>query len=928
MKRFCNIGVLFIIAVLFLSCGFNFEKPERFGIKTSDEAVYNLAIGEKTFDLGEYISFSSFLNNESSEGEQSEGEGSPNYKLYEYNPETNTDNTKSFLLKMSMQDIPLDLGDSLDKADITTTVDDMNVSKTIEIPNISKDPVTKDVELDVNKKINALVNVYGITKSKADIMFLTADELSNDGFNSIKYKSGNMVIKPVDEDDKILGDIILKKGETELSRASFKTVNGVTQASLPLTDVEIEKTGLTFEFTNSEGISFYARVEQDSIVKEATGLTIEKGIPISCPKKEMEIGNDSSLTSYTIGKGSLSVVFALPEIWTNNGVDYDYKLILSGALEGTLTETDTTLPLDNLSFNNENLAYELKDGFVYLDNATVAFIDEDGATINPNITVTVDVKEIKEAVVKLGSETITYKTEITEEIDLPKEVTDNVKKIKWNEYGFKIAYTNTLPAENPVGIEITSDFFLFDGKKIELEKTNKNESESETETETETEAEAETDVVLEKKTTRVTNVSDEETEYVTEFDPEQSNKVDINAKINFPGYNEEENTITIKNVEPGATYVLDITVTPVLDWESMWINTAGRRESDKLSTGMNLSSIFKSMEDAVGSDVANNLSFKSLPLYLCAETPASGGLFEKTKFNGVIKAYIGDDDGNPAEGMTGKEQYLLGHYDAENETDKKDNLAFRKNISLAFDEKGVVTTDIQRAMANYGYADLATLLNSKAEGSLCVSYDIGLTSDANEDTIEITKSDVEQMKKTGSTTISLSVLGVIRLEFDVTDNISMDLLKLLNKDESEEQKDLLGRTSNSDFEKYEEYINVIKNVQIVYEPLKLPFKFTTTADDEMKLVIDLDGENGSAEPKEPLKMISGGTITLTPKELLTYPLTPSVSFVIPKGTLSIPRETIFDTNLYIKIATSDKVLWLDNIKSNNNNNEDYEGGNE
>lgn len=921
MKRFCNIGVLFIIAVLFLSCGFNFEKPERFGIKTSDEAVYNLAIGEKSFDLGQYISFSSFVNNESSEGEgeQSE-EGSASYKLYDYNPESSTDNTKSFLLKMSMQDIPLDLGDSLDKADITTTVDDMNVSKTIEIPSISKDPVTKDVELDVNKKINALVNVYGVTKSKADIMFLTADELSNDGFNSIKYKSGNMIIKPVDENDTILGDIILKKGETELSRASFKTVNGVSQASLPLDNVEIEKTGLSFEFSQSYGISFYARVADDSVVKEATGLTITKGIPISSPKKEMAIGNESSLSSYTIGKGSVSVVFALPEIWTDNGVSYEYKLVLSGALEGELTQAKTSLPLDNKSFTNENLGYEVKSGFVYLDNATVAFIDDEGKTINPNITVTVDVENIKEAVVKLDSETKTYKTEISEEIALPKEVSDNVKKIKWNEYGFNIAYINTLPKENPVGIEITSGFFKFDDKKIVLEKTKETKPESESGTEAE--------VVLEKKTEKVTNVSDEDTVYTTEFDPEQTSKVDINAKINFPGYDEDENTITIKNVEPGATYVLDITVTPVLDWESMWINTAGRRESDKLSTGMNLSSIFSSMEETVGSDVANNLSFRSLPLYLCAETPASGGLFEKVKFNGVIKAYIGDDDGNPAEGMTGKEQYLLGEYDAENQTDKKDNLAFRKNIALAFDETGAVTTDITRAMSNYGYADLAKLLNSKAEGSLCVSYDIGLTSDGNEDTIEITKSDVEQMKKTGSTTISLSVLGLIRLEFDVTDDISMDLFKLLNKDDGEEQKDLLGRTSNADYEKYEEYINVIKNVQIVYEPIKLPFKFTTTKDDEMKLVIDLDGKNGAAEPKEPLKMISGGTLTLTPKELLTYPLTPSVSFVIPQGTLSIPRETIFDTNLYIKIATSDKVLWLDSIKSNNNNNEDYEGGNE
>ena len=238
MNKFWNIGVLFIIAVLFSSCGFNFEKPERFGIKTSDEAVYNLAIGEKKFDLGEYISFSSFLSNQSSDGEQSEGEGSPNYKLYDYNPDsTSSDTTKSLLLKMSMQDIPLDLGDSLDKADITTTIDGINVAKTIEIPNISKDPITKEVELDVNKKINALVSMYGVTKHSADVNFISTNAASNDGFNSVKYKSGNMIIRPIDEDDVIIGDIILKKGDTELSRANFKTVNGVSQANLPLTDV-------------------------------------------------------------------------------------------------------------------------------------------------------------------------------------------------------------------------------------------------------------------------------------------------------------------------------------------------------------------------------------------------------------------------------------------------------------------------------------------------------------------------------------------------------------------------------------------------------------------------------------------------------------------------------------------------------------------
>ena len=64
----------------------------------------------------------------------------------------------------------------------------------------------------------------------------------------------------------------------------------------------------------------------------------------------------------------------------------------------------------------------------------------------------------------------------------------------------------------------------------------------------------------------------------------------------------------------------------------------------------------------VGSDVANNLAFSRIPLYLFAETPTLQDsetnaevqkFFDKIKFNGIIKAYIGDDDGEPVKDEEG-----------------------------------------------------------------------------------------------------------------------------------------------------------------------------------------------------------------------------------------------------------------------------------
>ena len=935
MKKFLCIEVLFIIAVLFSGCGFHIAKPERFGIKTSDEAVYNLAISDKSYALGEFFSISSFLRTDDTEGEgEDTGEGKPKYEIFGYDPtDSNTDKIQQYLLRMDLQKIPLDLGSSLSGAEITTTFDNMGFSKDIVVPDVTKRE-EKIVNLAVNEKVNALVTITGVTGPRSEVHFASADSESNNGFRSIEYQSGFMTIKenPLLTDEKITGEIILTKDNTVLSRANFNA-NGVAQ--LPLAGVRIEKEGLIFMFSESSNVDFIASVDSESVVKRAEGLTISEGVPISA-HQEISIGNASELETYTIGNGNLSVIFNLPPQWENQ-VTFDYTMVLSNALDATLTKENPTKSLDNTTFFEDSELVTDVTGKFYLNNATLDFIEGEGEnqkSINPTTVVEVEVTRIASATMKLESE---YEMVEPQNSALPDEVLSNVTAVLWDKYGFSISCINTLPEGNPITIQCSSDFFdLKNIPAVTLPNTYP------ASVGAEPSAVELTDFVNETTTTK--ECKTEIGEGTGKF-----TSVDVDATINISGYDKDNRTLTMRNLTPGQTYKIDIRVTPVLDWNTMWINTEDRHENDKISTGLNLSSIFGSLEETVGSDVANNLAFSRIPLYLFAETPTLQDsetnaevqkFFDKIKFNGIIKAYIGDDDGEPVKDEEDNVtyEYLLGK--KVGETESKSDLEFKQGLSLSITEDKVVTTDIEIELGEKQntnteenvspkqYANLANLLNNMNDGSLCVSYDIGLQSspdpqsqEPQNDVISITKTQLEEMKKSGSTSISLSVLCIIPLEFTVKDDIHMNLLKLIGIDSGEGDFDLMGRTEEPDNTQINEFAKVIRDVKIIYRPSKLPFIVEPSGSaDEMSLIVDMDGVRGDSEPQE--LSISGDELKVLPSEVLKYPLCPTIELLIPKGKLLIPQESVFDTKLFIQIATSGEIIWLNSFKSKE------EGGNE
>lgn len=876
MKKIFFVQFL-IVLFLFSSCGF--QLPERFGVKTG-KAQYNFAITDKSFDLSEYFSVSSILKQDDSDGTTN---GDEMFDLYDYNPGGNAE-IQQFLMKMDVQDIPLDFSNSFSDTDVVSSVQNMTVSKDIEIPTINI-AEKKDVEVNVNKNINNLVKIVGFTGPELNIEVNFEDP--NNNFERVSYTNGYMKISEnqMFTNEKISGKILLYYEGQKVSEAEFE--NGV--ALLPLNNVTIAKTGLTFKFTESNNVPFTAEVVETSVVKEAIDITLQDSVPVEI-KTTFEIKNDSALQSCQIADGNIEAVFNTPELWQN--IDIDYTLALSGGLSATLTDENVSDSLNGQYFDNSDIDVTINATIIF-NHSNITFIDDSGKNINPNVDFKVEINELASATVKLDSD---YNPKFNQSELLPETVLEKVKSVNWNKCGFEISCINTLPVGNEIGMKITSDFLGFDNKYKNIpHSTSINEPEKIT------------DFITENMVTVIGN------------EVGQVNSVDFEAELSLPGFDTYSKTLTIVNIVPGETYKLDLVISPVFDWKSMVLKSLDTRVNDTISTQVNLSSLFESFEESIGNGITESLEIKRLPIYLFCEVPELGNVFSNAKFNGVIKAYIGDDGNNP---VGEKEEYLLGSFT--DGVERPSQLSFANAPKFTADENKLVKEDLN--LDRFNSINLAELLNevdingTHVNGSLCVSYDVRFETGDSQDELEITKEQIDELSKIGPTSIKLTVLGVVPFEFGIKNDINMDLLKMVGNDTDDENYDLLGREDGSALEDYDKFIDLIESVSLTFKPTKLPFIFSAENDgDAMKLIVDLSKDPLNPNTKE--LDISGDTVTLIPDDILTFPFNPGININFPKGTLSIPRNMEFSTKLFLGITTSEKILWLDELKNDNGGNE-------
>ena len=167
-------------------------------------------------------------------------------------------------------------------------------------------------------------------------------------------------------------------------------------------------------------------------------------------------------------------------------------------------------------------------------------------------------------------------------------------------------------------------------------------------------------------------------------------------------------------------------------------------------------------------------------------------------------------------------------------------------------------------------------INAATEtGTMYLDYDFQMAG-TNNGTKDVEPDDIKALKAEGKSSIKMDIVILLAMDFKVTDTISIDLMKLMKKQDS----DLLGRSEASDMGSIEKYLDVVKSATMEIENLKLPMN------GDISLKMDMY-KDGSGETKE---IANGGSFAMevNPSQIIkTYPLTPDIQILIGKdGTTS------------------------------------------
>ena len=816
----------------------NMTVPKKVQVKTTAE--YNFTIAEFEKDFSDKLS--------AAEIQKSIGE---TFEFYDYNPGGNQE-VQQYLLRMPLEEVPLDFGSYMESIDIGKNLDAMNFEQDIPIPNLQLN-AEQEIDLEI---LNTMM--IGLLAVKGNIG-TGPQKVNFEGFSTVSISSGKLTINTASAN----GTVKLYSA-SGLTDAGCSSANLIATGTLKSGKVVFDLSGKTL-YANGTYIDFVddntnqefgGTLNKTAKISKVTGLTQDdktitlnpvsfKGAGESSPVKECVFSDDSNL----------SLNITTPN-WT--GVTITKNIKLSGGLDLTFSGSETE-SLKDKKYTNQDIILE-PELTLKFSNATIDF------TSKPKFELSSDIKGFKTVTVKLPEG---VKTSFNVSQDLPRSAATMVNEIVWNAgSGIEVEYSNTLPPGNAMEMTASSEFIGLTSQPKTIETTTGNE----------------------KKTIQFHSAA-EKTIKISE-----TPKVDFSAKLELPKYNETENTITISGVKPGESYKIAMKITPVFDWKSITIDTAaldGKDVSGNMAVDFNPAKLLSSLDSMLDSSGTNKISDKidlsKLELKLFCERPDYES-FKNVQFEGKIALGGTSDDGENLNNPT----YILG-------TEKEDKpLMFSNEPVLEKDSKGTVISDLT-GVSCVG-TDLATTINNISESEkLGLNYSLKLTGTDGKTDLKLTKKDLNNSSKTS---LKITAMIILPLELNVTDNYTVDVMKMagksFNPDDSSEP-DLLGRTEfSSSGGTMEKLMNIIESVSVTYAPSKKPI----IGNAEIK--IDLDGTGTNFEEKS--ISINGGIYTEKPKMIVENPLKPSVNVVLKQGELKIPRVMSFKTRLDLQIKTNGEPL--------------------
>lgn len=812
--------------------------PTKVQVKTNAE--YNFTVAEFEKD------FSDMLTAEKLKGKIGSG-----FELYDYNPNGNQ-KVQQYLLRMPLQEVPLDFGSYMESIDIGQGFEAMSFEQSFEIPDLQINE-EQEVDLDVlNTMMIGVLNVTGTTETGPQKVGFT-------GFSTVTIASGKLTITSAAN-----GTVKLysKSGLTEAGCDSTNLIATGTMSrgkvTLDLSGKTLYANGTYIDFVDdASGTAFGGIFNENARFSTVTDLTQseEQSIAID-PMTFPGAGDSSPVKNCVFSDDSAMSLTISTDGWT--GVSIDKTVTVTGGLDLTLSGSTATVTssLKDKSYTNQDITLDslLKLKFT---NATIDFSKK------PKFVLASDIKGFKTVTAKLPEG---VQTQINVNQDLPSSASSMVKKLTWNAgSGIKISYSNTLPAGNAMDLTAKSDFIGLSSTKQTIETTTGSE----------------------KKTLEFLSAAEKPVTISS------ATKVDFTATLTLPNYVAADNTITMVGVEPGKTYKIALDITPVFDWKEVELDMSALNGfssiSGKMALDFNPATMLQSIDEALGLTGADTISDKiklsKLDIKLFCEKPDYSA-FRDVRFKGKIALGSTSDDGTSLSNSV----YLLG-----SATEEKD-LVFYKEPVLEKNDKGIVITDLSRVSC-VG-KDLAPTINSiTGTNKLGLNYTMGLTG-TNGSTITVTK---DSLGSSTNTSLKITAMIILPLELKVESDCNIDVMKMAGKEFKSGDPDLLGRTEiTSDSGTLDKLLSVIDRVSVTYAPSKKPLIGNA------EILIDLDG-SGTDFDQQTIS-INGGIYSEQPSKILNNLVRPTVKVCLKQGTLSLPRDMAFKTRLDLKIKTNGEPL--------------------
>ncbi len=324
--------------------------------------------------------------------------------------------------------------------------------------------------------------------------------------------------------------------------------------------------------------------------------------------------------------------------------------------------------------------------------------------------------------------------------------------------------------------------------------------------------------------------------------------------------------------------------------------------NDVMKVDFNPATIMDSFKEALGSDLADKITFTAVPMYFYCKT--AGDLKADVNFK-IFYADKGDYNVN----RNGEIELLDGTCELNNPKPEYEYLDETNKIVVTdLEDYGALVKgkNITKFM-NKLDEDGNPLTEVKDDDAFCLSYNISNFSGS------ITKAELGQ-----DITLTLYAVVDLPLDFLVTEDAEIDISKLtgMSSEESGSSESTENSTesssSSSDDTDLSQYLDVIEAIKLHYIAYQLPFYSTSgmqlgvsmTSGGDYKWTTLAVAEKGKDNKKNEIKIDPQTVLAI--KDSSNFQ--PNIMLKMDKGTrFSFPREKAIEMNIDIELQTDGKV---------------------